>query len=371
MAKTRIGILFGGRSSEHEVSLNSARFVLSVLDPQKYQVVLIGITHDGRWLSGDNALDAFVEGRTENLLPVTILPEPGRKTLFTLQGKNGSSGLTPLIDLDVVFPVLHGTFGEDGTVQALLKTAGIPFVGAGVAASALGMDKDLFKHVLVANQIPVLPWIVVTRRQIKEDLQGVFAQAEALGPYPLFTKPANLGSSVGITKCSNRNDLYEGLLDAARYDRRVLIEVGLERPREIEVSVLGNDQPQASLPGEVIPAADFYSYDAKYVDDRSELLIPARLPSDTIEEVRALAVRIFKVMDSAGMARVDFLLDRKTNALYASEVNTIPGFTRISMYPKLWEASGLPGPALVERLIELAFERQSERDRTEYRYKRS
>lgn len=371
MAKIRIGLLFGGRSSEHEVSLNSARFVLSVLDPQKYDVVLIGITHDGRWLSGKNALEAFFQGKTDDLTPVTLVPEPGKKVLYGLQYLNGVTRLQPISELDVVFPVLHGTFGEDGTVQSVLKMSGIPFVGAGVTASAVGMDKDLFKHILVANQIPVLPWTVVTRRQIEQDPESVIAQAEALGPYPLFTKPVNLGSSVGVTKCHGRNDLYEGLLDAARYDRRVMIEQGLERPREIEVSVLGNEQPQASIPGEVIPSGDFYSYNAKYIDDRSELLIPAQLSEEKIDEVRSLAVRIFKVMDGAGMARVDFLLDRETNKLYASEVNTIPGFTQISMYPKLWEASGLSGAELVQRLIDLAFERQSERDRTEYRYTRS
>jgi D-alanine-D-alanine ligase len=244
------------------------------------------------------------------------------------------------------------------------------YVGAGVLGSAVGMDKGLFKDVMKANGIPVLDYVVVTRCQIEKDPTQVIAAAEAMSAYPLFVKPANLGSSVGITKCRNRSDLFEGLSEAARFDRRVLIERGLEKPREIEVSILGNDQPEASIAGEIRPADDFYSYDAKYLDDRSELVIPSVISADLAVRIRSLALKAYQAVDCSGMARADFLLDKKDGELYLSEINTIPGFTRISMYPKLWEASGLPYPALVDRLVELGFERKADRDHTERRFGR-
>jgi D-alanine-D-alanine ligase len=247
--------------------------------------------------------------------------------------------------------------------------ADLAYVGAGVLGSALGMDKGVFKDVMRANSIPVLENLVVLRSQIERDLAGVTAQAEALAPYPLFVKPANLGSSVGISKCLTRSDLVEGLLDAARFDRRVLVERGVNG-REIEVSVLGNDEPQASVPGEILPSREFYSYEAKYVDGTSGLLIPAPLPEDITHQVQDLAVRAYQAIDCAGMARVDFLLDRDTQELFLNEVNTIPGFTQISMYPKLWEVSGLSYPDLVDRLVELALARKADRDRTERRYRK-
>jgi D-alanine-D-alanine ligase len=266
--------------------------------------------------------------------------------------------------------VLHGTFGEDGTLQGLLEMADLAYIGAGVLGSSVGMDKALFKDVMRTYQVPVLESIVATRRQIQSGIENVIAQAQKIGSYPLFVKPANLGSSVGVTKCRNHSDLYEGLMEAAQYDRRVLIERGLEKPREIEVSVLGNENPQASLPGEVVPSDDFYTYNAKYIDGRSDLIIPAPLPSEQQEAIRRMAVQAYQAIDCAGMARVDFLLDRTSQSIYVSEINTIPGFTRISMYPKLWDASGLPYPALIDRLIELAFERKVERDHTRRQYGR-
>lgn len=368
MTKKNLLILFGGRSGEHEVSLSSARSVLSVLNTDKYNIIQVGITHSGRWLTGENTIEAFELGRTNSLTPVVLLPEPDEHRLFAVQS---DGRLHPIAEIDIVFPVLHGTFGEDGSLQGLLELAGLPYVGAGVVGSAVGMDKGIFKTVMQAEDIPVLPCMVVTRHQVETDLNSLIDQAETLSAYPLFTKPVNLGSSVGITKCQNRSDLGEGLMDAARFDRRILIERGLEKPREIEVSVLGNEEPQASLPGEVIPSDNFYSYDAKYIDDRSQLVIPAPLPDEVANRARELAVRIYRAIDCAGMARVDFLLDRATNELYVSEVNTIPGFTRISMYPKLWEATGLSYPALVERLLSLALERKADRDRTEYQYRRA
>ncbi len=356
-----IGVLFGGRSGEHEVSLASARSVLHALDREKYRIVEIGITKAGAWLSGESVLEALTAGRTEGLTPVTLLPDPTRPGLRDLHTGE------PIAALDVVFPVLHGTFGEDGTLQGLLEMAGVAYVGAGVAGSAVGMDKDLFKAVMRASGVPVVDWVILRRSEIEADSQGVIDRTEAAleGRYPFFVKPANLGSSVGISKCRSRSDLYEGLLEAARYDRRILVEKGLNA-REIEISVLGNDQPEASIPGEIRPADEFYTYEAKYQDERSELLIPAPIPEALAEELRRTAVTAYKAIDCAGMARVDFLLDRESGAYYLNEVNTLPGFTEISMYPKLWEASGLPYPRLLDRLIDLALERQREREKTIY-----
>ncbi len=356
-----IGVLFGGRSGEHEVSLASARSVLHALDREKYRIVEIGITKDGAWLSGEGALEALTAGRMEGLTPVTLLPDPTRPGLRDLQTGELVAAL------DVVFPVLHGTFGEDGTLQGLLEMAGVAYVGAGVAGSAVGMDKDLFKAVMRASGVPVVDWVILRRSEIEADIQGVIDRIETAleGDYPFFVKPANLGSSVGISKCRSRSDLYEGLLEAARYDRRILVEKGLNA-REIEISVLGNDQPEASIPGEIRPADEFYTYEAKYQDERSELLIPAPIPEALAEEMCRTAVAAYKAIDCAGMARVDFLLDRESGAYYLNEVNTLPGFTEISMYPKLWEASGLPYPRLLDRLIDLALERQQERQKTIY-----
>lgn len=364
--KLRLGLLYGGRSGEHDVSLMSARSVLPVLDSQKYEVIQIGITRAGAWVTGPDLWNALWDGKTENLIPVTLLPDTGKNTLYAVQ----EGRLEPLAALDVIFPLLHGTFGEDGTLQGLLELADIAYVGANVLSSAVGMDKALFKDVMRANNLPIVESILVLRGQIEQDPENVIAQAEALAPYPLFTKPANLGSSVGITKCRSRSDLYEGLMEAASYDRRVLVERGIMDAREIEVSVLGNADPQASVPGEIKPSADFYTYDAKYLDDRSELVIPADLPEEISRRVRQLAVQVFKAIDCSGMARIDFLLEPRTGEVYVGELNTIPGFTRISMYPKLWEASGLPYPALVDRLIDLAIESKVDRDKTVRQFKR-
>jgi len=367
--KLHIGVIFGGRSGEHEVSLMSARSVLSVLNPDKYEVTQIGITHQGVWLVGGEVLNAMLEGRVGALAPATMLPDPTRPSLFVIQKDDRTERLAHLSRLDVIFPVLHGTFGEDGTLQGLFELVDVAYVGAGVLGSSLGMDKGVFKDVMRAHKIPVLESVVFSRHQIEADMQSALEIAEGMAPYPLFVKPANLGSSVGVSKCNSRSDLLEGILDATRYDRRVLVERGVNG-REIEVSVLGNDDPQVSIPGEIVPAAEFYTYEAKYHDDRSKLLIPAPLPDDAVRNVQELALRAYRAADCAGMARVDFLLDRQTGELFVSELNTIPGFTKISMYPKLWEASGLPYSSLVDRLIELAMERKAERDRIERRYHR-
>ena len=356
--RLRVGVIFGGRSGEHEISLLSARSVLGALDANRYEAVQIGITHDGQWYTGPAALETFEKGGTGLLEPALLPAEPGLRCVFRWgEGKP----MDVVSRLDVVFPVLHGSYGEDGTVQGLLELADIPYVGAGVLASAVAMDKALFKTVMEARGLPVVKWGLVLAEEIQSDPEAAARRAEAVAPYPLFSKPANLGSSVGISKVRNRSDMIEGLMDAARYDRRVLVERGV-RAREIEVSVLGNESPQASLPGEILPSDEFYSYRAKYVDN-SQLLIPAPLDDVTRDEARRLAVEAFLAIDGAGMARADFLLDQDDGRLYVNELNTIPGFTRISMYPKLWDASGLPYPALMDRLIELALERQAQKDR--------
>lgn len=367
--KVRIGVIFGGRSGEHEVSLMSARSILAALNPEKYTIIQIGLSHEGAWLIGEGVLDAL-ENNTQNKLGAgAMFPDPTRHGLYTLQPVQQGDLLTFITDLDVIFPVLHGTFGEDGTIQGFLEMLDIAYVGAGVLGSALGMDKAVFKDVMRTVGVPVVESITVNRREIRENIDDVLQRCEKLASYPLFVKPVNLGSSVGITKCRNRSDLYEGILDAARYDRRIMIERGVEA-REIEVSVLGNDDPKASVPGEIIPADEFYSYEAKYHNDRSQLIIPAPISVELTQRIQSMAVKAFLAVDCAGMARADFLLDKNTDELFLNEINTIPGFTRISMYPKLWNASGLSYPELVDKLVELALERKSEREQNEYRYNR-
>lgn len=364
--KLHIAVLFGGRSGEHDVSLMSARSVLSVLDPAKYEVTQIGITREGVWLTGEDVLEKFENTTTDGLLPVVVFPDPSEKGVYVLEGL---SGLKKWADVDVFFPVLHGTFGEDGTIQGLLELADVAYVGAGVVGSSVGMDKGIFKDVMVANNIPVVDTLVVSRGEIENDMKSVVIKAEELSEYPLFTKPANLGSSVGVTKCNNSSDLQEGLLDAASFDRRVLIQKGIKGVREIEVSVLGNDDPIASVPGEILPSREFYSYESKYIDGTSGYDIPAKLPEETLELIRDYAIRAYKAIDCAGMARVDFFVEKDTDKVYLNELNSLPGFTKISMYPKLWEASGMPYNKLVDRLIELAMERKADRDHTSHTFR--
>jgi len=364
--KLRVAVLFGGRSGEHEVSLMSARSVLSVLDPAKYEVTQIGITHEGKWLTGEDVLGKFESNKTDGLLSAMFSPDPSEKGIYVFEGY---SGLKKWTDIDVYFPVLHGTFGEDGTIQGLFELADVAYVGAGVVGSAVGMDKGVFKDVMVANNIPVVNMLVVLRAEINNDVMTVIEKAEKVSDYPFFTKPANLGSSVGVTKCSNRSDLQEGLMEAASFDRRVLVQKGVKNAREIEVSVLGNDNPIASMPGEIMPSREFYSYESKYIDGTSGYDIPAKLPDETTEMIREYAVRAYKAIDCAGLARVDFFVEKDTNKIYLNELNTIPGFTKISMYPKLWEASGLSYVKLVDRLIELAMERKADRDQTSHTFR--
>ncbi|HSN77878.1 MAG TPA: D-alanine--D-alanine ligase family protein [Anaerolineae bacterium] len=368
MSKLRVGVLFGGRSGEHEVSLRSARSVVAAFNPQRYEVVLLAIDKQGRWLLGQNAAGLLAA-------PGSLIPqeESGQRSAVSSQ-QSAVSQLSvvarpeirgeTLAGLDVIFPVLHGPLGEDGTVQGLLELADLPYVGCGVAASAVGMDKATCKAVFATHNLPQVPYLALKRRRWETEPEAVLDAIEAQLRYPVFVKPANLGSSVGISKATDRASLGQALDEAARYDRRLVVEQGIDA-REIEVSVLGNDEPLASLPGEIVPRREFYDYAAKYITDDSELLIPAPLTPQQTAEVQRLAVAAFLAIDGAGMARVDFLLDRKTDQIYLNEVNTIPGFTSISMYPKLWEASGLPFPQLLDRLIQLALERHADKSRSE------
>jgi D-alanine-D-alanine ligase len=326
--------------------------VVAKLDRDRYDVALIGITKDGAWvLPGAEALE---EGLAADA-PGALLPlDYGDRRLMR---RAADGGLSPVCELDVVFPVLHGPFGEDGTVQGLLELSGIPYVGAGVLGSAAGMDKEIMKKLFEAEGLRTAAALTATREECLEAPEGVSARIEAAFGYPCFVKPANMGSSVGITKVHGKDELAAALAEAAQYDRKVLVEQSIEDAREIECSVLGNDQPVASVPGEVVPSQEFYSYEAKYVSDDSVLTIPAELSPEVAERVRAMAVQAFQAVDGAGLARVDFLVQRGTDDVLVNEVNTLPGFTRISMYPKLWEASGLPYAELLDRLIVLAMER--------------
>jgi len=369
--KLKIGVIFGGRSGEHEVSLLSARSLLSVFDPTLYDITQIGITREGIWLTGKSVLEAFENNRYESLAPAILLPEPQNTMLMCIRKTDAGDILEPLTHLDVVFPLLHGTFGEDGTVQGLLELADVAYVGGGVLASSVGMDKVLFKEVMRANNIPVVDSLLFTRSQLEKSMPDVVAQIETSLGYPVFVKPVNSGSSVGISKCTSHSDLVEGLMEAAQFDRRIMVEKAVKNAREIEVSVLGNENPQASVLGEVLPSDEFYTYNAKYIEDKSQLLIPAPVDPALSRAIQQAAVNAYSLIDCAGMARVDFLLERGTDKYYVSEINTIPGFTKISMYPKLWEASGLPYPELVKRLIALALERKNERDHTQRVYRRN
>jgi D-alanine-D-alanine ligase len=354
--KVRVGVLFGGRSGEHEVSLMSARSVMDALDRDKYEVVAIGIDKEGRWLVGDvmAALRAEADAATQ---AATLLPDPQAAALMqVVAGPAHAVSLSAVAKLDVIMPILHGPYGEDGTVQGLLELAGLPYTGAGVVGSAVGMDKAIFKNVMQAQGIPVLPWRLVLASQWQSEPTAVLDELTRTLDFPMFTKPANLGSSVGISRCDSREAVAHGLNVAAKYDRRIVVEQGIDA-RELEVSVLGNDRPIASVVGEIRPRRDFYDYVAKYVSNDSELLIPAPLDPPVAEEVRALALRAYRAIDCAGLGRVDLMMDRESERLYMNEINTIPGFTRISMYPKLWEASGISYAELLDRLIALALER--------------
>ena len=376
--KLRVGILFGGRSGEHEVSLLSAASVLRAIDRDKFDVTPIGITREGRWLAAADANhllsgDASAVARRLRAgdpeatpgakllhegIPTLLAPEPGP------QGPEGKA-------IDVVFPVLHGTFGEDGTIQGLFELAGIAYVGSGVLGSAAGMDKDVMKRLFVEARLPIVKHVTLLRADWEKNPRKAIAQVEKSLRYPVFVKPANLGSSVGITKAHDRKELGPALTLAAKYDRKLIVEEGVggkkSRAREFEVAVLGNDDPKASVVGEIVPGKEFYDYEAKYLSEGSVPVIPARISRAESKKIREMAVAAFRACDLAGLARVDFLMEPEgKQSIFVNEVNTMPGFTQISMYPKLWEASGLSYTSLITRLIELALERHAEKNKTTY-----
>ena len=347
MAKTRVAVLFGGRSGEHEVSIRSAASVIEALDKNKYEVIPLAITREGRWLP---------PGESLSLLPADARSSLSTETAVTLSKEPGATS-----GVEVIFPVLHGTFGEDGTVQGLLELADVAYVGAGVLASATGMDKDVMKRLFRERGLPSVDHVALPRSK----RHGSFEELEQRFGYSMFVKPANLGSSVGISKAEDREGLRKALDVAAEFDRKLVVEPAIEG-RELECSVLGNAAPRASVPGEIRPGADFYSYEAKYLDDTAELLVPAPLTGEQTREVQRLAVAAFQAVEASGLARVDFFLEDSTRRIVLNEINTMPGFTSISMYPKLWEASGLGYADLIDRLIELAKERHAEKQATRF-----
>jgi D-alanine-D-alanine ligase len=361
--RLRVGVLFGGRSGEHEVSLASAASVIRGLDPDKYEAVPIGITKEGHWRIGSGAqkmLPEVLRGGQD----VVMTADPTNASLVPLGG--ASAGYTAAQRLGVIFPVMHGTYGEDGTIQGLLDLAGLPFVGAGVLGSAIGMDKDVAKRLLQVAKIPVVPWVTVHRHDWERDPKKVQREIEKAFKYPVFVKPAALGSSVGMTKVHSRAELAPALNLASEFAMKILVEKSVVA-REIEVSVLGNHDPKASVPGEIVPHREFYDYTAKYLEDGTQLLIPAKLKPAQIKQIQSLAVSAFRALELSGMARVDFFLEKRASGkLFLNEVNTIPGFTSISMYPKLWEATGIPFRQLLDKLIALALELHAEKARTKY-----
>jgi len=356
--RLRVGVLFGGRSGEHEVSLASAAAVIRGLDPDKYEPVPIGITKEGHWLVGVGAqkmLPEVLKGGQR----VMMTADPTDAALVRLDGAGGGQRL------DVVFPVMHGTFGEDGTIQGLLDLAGLPFVGAGVLGSAIGMDKDVAKRLLQMSKIPVVPWISVRRDDWEKNPREIQRAIERKFRYPVFVKPATLGSSVGMTKVHSRGELAPALDLASEFAMKILVERAMVA-REIEVAVLGNSEPAASIPGEIVPHREFYDYAAKYLEEGTQLLIPAKLKVGQVKKIQSFALAAFRALELSGMARVDFFLEKKGGKIFLNEVNTIPGFTSISMYPKMWEASGIPFRELIDKLIGFALELHAEKARTKY-----
>ena len=406
MAKLRVGILFGGRSGEHEVSLLSAASVLNAIDKTKYEVVPIGITKDGRWLTAEHA-ERLLKGKNTardahaspaqlragdpEATPGAAVLKTGESVVVPPEPTRRGAGLAPFqtdpnsdskldaslrrasdraINVDVIFPVLHGTFGEDGTIQGLLELADIAYVGAGVLGSSAGMDKDIMKSLFRAAGLPIVKHVTLSRNQFEREPKKVQKLVESRLKYPVFVKPANLGSSVGISKAHDGKELAPAIAEAAKFDRKIVIEEGVggkkNKAREIECAVLGNDDPEASIAGEIVPCKEFYDYDAKYLVEGSEAVIPAKITKAEMKTVQRLAIAAFQAVDCTGLARVDFLMEPKSRKIFVNEINTMPGFTAISMYPKMWTASGLAYPGLIDRLIQLGIERHEDKRRNQY-----
>lgn len=358
--KIRLGIIFGGRSSEHEVSVTSARSVVEAVDKDRYEIELYCILPDGKWVTGPGAA-VLLSGKSAEFSENVLFPQyPEEEMLFSLTHDQHNRQVTEKKRPDVLFPVLHGTYGEDGTIQGLFELADIPYVGAGVAASSVGMDKVLMKDVFKSHRLPVSEYHVIMRHEWESDRSAQLDRLKSELKFPVFVKPSNAGSSVGISKVKTFDALAEAVDLAAKYDRKLIAEKAIDA-REIECSVLGNDRPEASLPGEVIPKGEFYDYEAKYTEGGSDLVVPADLSDEMIRQVQEISCKAFTALDCAGMARVDFFLDKNSGKLYLNELNTIPGFTPVSMYPILWKATGLSYSELIDRLIKLAIERCNDR----------
>ncbi len=394
MPKLRVGVLFGGRSGEHEVSLLSAASVLKAIDRKKYEVVPIGITKEGRWVTatdaerlptGEASAPRHLRAGDPATAPAAVLAKGESVIVPPVPSKNRTRSLVPFethggpehqaLNLDVIFPILHGTFGEDGTIQGLFELAGIAYVGSGVLGSATGMDKDVMKRLFASARLPITKHVTFLRGEWEAGSKKIVGRVEAALKYPVFVKPANLGSSVGISKAHDRKELSPAIELAASFDRKIVVEQGVGgkrgKARELEVAVLGNDNPEASVVGEVVPIKEFYDYEAKYLSEGSDLIIPAKLTRQQTKHVQQMAIAAFKACDCSGLARVDFLMEPDTRSgtpgrLYLNEINTLPGFTSISMYPKLWAASGVQYTELIDRLIQFALERRAEKDRTSY-----
>jgi D-alanine-D-alanine ligase len=392
MKKIRVGILFGGRSGEHEVSLLSAASVLQAIDRKKYEVVPIGITKEGRWvtaahaerlLSGEQPEPKHLRAGDPAATPAAAVLRRGESVLVPpvpsqalVPFERDASAIAPsapdhVLSVDVIFPVLHGTFGEDGTIQGLFELAGIAYVGSGVLGSATGMDKDVMKRLFASAKLPIVRHVTFLRGEWTQAPKKIRARIESALRYPVFVKPANLGSSVGITKAHNSKELGPAIETAAQFDRKIVVEQGVGgkrgKARELEVAVLGNDAPEASVVGEVVPIKEFYDYEAKYLSEGSDLIVPARLTHTQTKQVREMAIAAFRACDCAGLARVDFLMEPGPRGrIFVNEINTLPGFTSISMYPRLWAASGVPYPKLIDRLIRLALDRRADQDRNRY-----
>lgn len=359
--KLKLALLFGGRSSEHEVSIMSASSVYQAINQDKYDVYPLAVTKDGRWLSPKISLKALEDGEiTDQSEQVVFIPHPENSTLIGIKGD-----LNIQIKIDLFFPVLHGPFGEDGTIQGLLEMSGVPYVGAGVTASAVGMDKGLMKDLFKVKGLPQGNYRVITRYDLERDIEQVISELETTFEYPFFVKPVNLGSSIGVSKVHKREEVPEALEKAALHDRKIIVEEFIDG-RELEISVFGNNQIEVSIAGEIIPGKEFYDYEAKYITDDAQLLIPAPLEEAQMTEMRSLAIAAYRAIDCQGFARVDFFLERESKKVLLNEINTIPGFTRISMYPKLWEASGLAYSDLVDKLIELALEWHTDMQRNRF-----
>ena len=366
--RIRVGLIFGGKSGEHEVSLASAQSVAAAIDLEKYEIFLIGVAKDGRWIMGSNALKRLAAVSPTPLLAAGLDTNgngdstESADTMELVPGAGQAS--TSFSSLDVAFPLVHGPFGEDGTIQGLLELADIPYVGAGVAASAVGMDKLMMKSIFRAHNLPQVDWMLILRREWESKPEETIRSIESAFGYPCFIKPANLGSSVGITKAHNWDELAQALATAAQFDRKLIAERAVDA-REIECSVLGNDEPIAAIPGEVVPKREFYDYVAKYAGDSgTELVVPADLTPELTRTIQEIAVRAFKAIDGSGLARVDFFLERGTNRVLVNEINTIPGFTSVSMYPRMWAKTGLTYPALIDRLIQLALDRYADKKKS-------